>query len=116
MTITRIPVRTLPDIFYEDPEPVEDGMQQAIPLIDIVSLLRKHFADRSDVFVGGGGFVMYDERMATTASRPTATSPSMRTSRASKRWLTWYSQNRVALDIMALSPLSRRRSMARAVI
>ena len=70
MTITRIPVRTLPDIFYEDPEPVEDGMQQAIPLIDIVSLLRKHFADRSDVFVGGGGFVMYDEKNGNARVAP----------------------------------------------
>ena len=54
--------KTLPDIFYEDPEPVEDGMQQATPLIEIVSLLIKHYADRSDVYVGGGGFLMYDEK------------------------------------------------------
>ena len=25
-------VRTLPDIFYEEPEPVEDGMQQEPPI------------------------------------------------------------------------------------
>ena len=54
--------KTLPDIFYEDPEPVEDGMQQAIPLFGIVTLLHKHYADRSDVYVGGGGFLMYDEK------------------------------------------------------
>ena len=54
--------RTLPDIFYEEPEPVEDGMQQAIPLIGLVSLLHKYYADRPDVYVGGGGFVMYNEK------------------------------------------------------
>ena len=62
MATTQTPVKTLPDIFYEDPEPVEDGMQQAIPLFDIVTLLHKHYADRSDVYVSGGGFVMYDEQ------------------------------------------------------
>ena len=56
MATMQTPVETLPDIFYEDPEPVEDGMQQAIPLFDIVTLLHKHYADRSDVYVGGGGF------------------------------------------------------------
>ena len=62
MATIRIPPRTLPDIFYEDPEPVEDGMQQAIPLIEIVSLLHRYYADRPDVYVGGGGFVMYNEK------------------------------------------------------
>ena len=41
MAITQALVRTLLDIFYEDPEPVNDGMQQAIPLIELVSLLHK---------------------------------------------------------------------------
>ena len=62
MATTQTLVKTLPDIFYEDPEPVEDGMQQAIPLFGIVTLLHKHYADRSDVYVGGGGFLMYDEK------------------------------------------------------
>ena len=62
MATTQTLVRTLPDIFYEDPEPVEDGMQQAKPLIRVAYLLYEYFADRPDVYVGGGGFVMYDEK------------------------------------------------------
>ena len=70
MATTQTPVKTLPDIFYEDPEPVEDGMQQAIPLFDIVTLLHKHYADRSDVYVGGGGFLMYDQKDANKRIAP----------------------------------------------
>ena len=62
MATTQTLVRTLPDIFYEDPEPVEDGMQQAKPLIRVAYLLYEYFADRPDVYVGGGGFVMYNEK------------------------------------------------------
>ena len=62
MAITQTLVRTLPDIFYEDPEPVEDGMQQAKPLIRVAYLLYEYFADRPDVYIGGGGFVMYNEK------------------------------------------------------
>ena len=61
MATTQTLVRTLPDIFYEDPEPVEDGMQQAKPLIRVAYLLYEYFADRPDVYIGGGGFVMYNE-------------------------------------------------------
>ena len=61
MATTQTLDRTLPDIFYEDPEPVEDGMQQAKPLIRIAYLLYEYFADRPDVYIGGGGFVMYNE-------------------------------------------------------
>ena len=53
-------VRTLPDIFYEDPEPVEDGLQQAPHIHRIVHLLTQRYQDRPDVFVSGGGFVNYD--------------------------------------------------------
>ena len=62
MATTQTLVRTLPDIFYEDPEPVEDGMQQAKPLIRVAYLLYEYFADRPDVYIGGGGFVMYNEK------------------------------------------------------
>ena len=62
MATTQTFVRTLPDIFYEDPEPVEDGMQQAKPLIRVAYLLYEYFADRPDVYIGGGGFVMYNEK------------------------------------------------------
>ena len=53
-------VRTLPDIFYEEPEPVEDGMQQEPPIDRIGQLLRQRYADRPDVFISGGVFVSYD--------------------------------------------------------
>ena len=53
-------VRTLPDIFYEDPEPVEDGLQQASHIHRMVHLLTQRYQDRPDVFVSGGGFVNYD--------------------------------------------------------
>ena len=62
MATTQTPVKTLPDIFYEDPEPVEDHMLQEEPLTPLLNLLHKHYADRPDVFVSGGGFVMYDEQ------------------------------------------------------
>lgn len=74
MATTRIPPRTFPDVFYEDPEPVDDHMLQEVPLTSILNLLHKHYADRPDVFVSGGGFVMYDEYNGNPASRPTAIS------------------------------------------
>ena len=65
MSATRIitnawQVRTLPDVFYEEPEPVEDGMRQS-PFIDrIAHLLRERYEDLPDVFVSTGGYVSYD--------------------------------------------------------
>ena len=50
----------LPSIFYEDPEPVEDGMQQAPTIFRVVSMLMEHFKGKVDVFVSGGGFIFYD--------------------------------------------------------
>ena len=55
------PVTTaLPSIFYEDPEPVEDGMQQAPIIVDIAHMLTAHFKSESEVFVSAGGFIFYD--------------------------------------------------------
>ncbi len=53
-------VRTLPDIFYEEPEPVEDGMRQYFPIHRIAHLLSERYEDRSDVFISGGVFISYD--------------------------------------------------------
>ncbi len=53
-------VRTLPDIFYEEPEPVEDGMQQEAPIDRIGHLLRQRYEDQPDMFISGGVFVSYD--------------------------------------------------------
>ncbi len=52
--------KTLPDIFYEDPEPVEDGMQQAPIIVEIAYLLAAFFRSEPEVFVSAGGFIFYD--------------------------------------------------------
>ena len=49
--------KPLPPIFYEDPEPVEDGMLQYETILRIVEALMRRFPKD---FVKGGGFVMYD--------------------------------------------------------
>lgn len=59
MSATRIitnawEVRTLPDIFYEEKERVEDGMLQDVPLCRIARLLDERYEDRPDVFISGG--------------------------------------------------------------
>ena len=56
-----LPMTTpLPSIFYEDPEPVEDGMQQTPIIIRVISLLTDYFMGRPDAFVSAGGFIFYD--------------------------------------------------------
>lgn len=52
--------KILPDIFYEDPEPVEDHLQQYTALFRISKLLMERYGDLPDVFASGGGFVFYD--------------------------------------------------------
>lgn len=60
MAIVRIPPSDLPDIFYEEPEPEEDGMQKAMPLNHIRMMLYGYYDDRPDVFVGARGYIMYN--------------------------------------------------------
>ena len=65
MSATRIitnawQVRTLPDIFYEEKERVEDGMLQELPIERVTHLLRQRYEDRPDVFISGEVFVSYD--------------------------------------------------------
>ena len=56
-----LPVTTaLPSIFYEDPEPVEDGLQQAPIIMRVGSMLTEHFRGDPEVFVSTGGFIFYD--------------------------------------------------------
>ena len=52
--------KVLPDIFYEEPEPVEDGVLQELPLMRIINLLWELYKDRPDVFMSGMVFVSYD--------------------------------------------------------
>ena len=61
MTIPNATIeRVLPDIFYEDPEPVEDGMQQEITITTLAFMLRCWFSQRPDVFVSVGGFIFWN--------------------------------------------------------
>ena len=53
--------RKLPDIFYEEPERVEDGMEQDLSIQRISHLLFERYKDRSDVFCSGRVFISYDE-------------------------------------------------------
>ncbi|MXY45990.1 MAG: Uma2 family endonuclease [Chloroflexi bacterium] len=52
--------RTLPDIFYEEPERVEDGMEQDLSIRRISQLLFERYQDRPDVFMSGIVFISYD--------------------------------------------------------
>lgn len=61
MTIRRIYPSDLPDIFYEEPEPLEDGMRKAMPLNHIRLLLYKYYDERPDVLVADGySYIMYN--------------------------------------------------------
>ena len=50
----------LPDAFYDEPEPVEDGMAQRLPIDLLRHQLREAFENRPDVYVSGESFVFYD--------------------------------------------------------
>ncbi len=52
--------RTLPEIFYEEPEGREEGMLQERPIDIIKSSLWERYQDRDDVFISNGVFVSYD--------------------------------------------------------
>ena len=52
--------RTLPDIFYEEREPKEDGKQQEMALERLTLLLRQRFGDDPAVFMSGAVFISYD--------------------------------------------------------
>ena len=53
-------ITELPSIFFEEPEPVEDGMHQEPVINEVIYLIRDHFRDDTSVFVCGGGFIFYD--------------------------------------------------------
>ena len=52
--------RTLPDIFYEEPEPPEDALVQERAVHRIIHLLWELYEDRADVFISGAFYVAYD--------------------------------------------------------
>lgn len=53
-------VRTLPDIFYEEPGRVEDDVEQWPTVFRISGLLYERYQACPDVFVNGGAFISYD--------------------------------------------------------
>ena len=59
-TTSAITERALPDIFYEDPEPIEDGMLQEPTINLLVFMLRWWFSQRPNVFVSAGGFIFWN--------------------------------------------------------
>ena len=52
--------RTLPDIFYEDPERIEDDMEQWPTVFRISGLLYGRYRELPNVFIDGGGYIAYD--------------------------------------------------------
>lgn len=52
--------RTLPDVFYEEPERSEDDMDQWPTVFRISGLLYERYQGCPDVFVNGGAFISYD--------------------------------------------------------
>ena len=62
--------RTLPDIFYEEPEPVEDGMLQDLPMRYLIRLLDELYEGRDDVFMSGEVFISYDQRNGNARVAP----------------------------------------------
>lgn len=62
--------RTLPDIFYEEPEPAEDGMIQDLTIARLTNLLRQRYEDRDDAFMSGIVFVSYDRRNGNARVAP----------------------------------------------
>ena len=62
--------RTLPDIFYEEPEPVEDGMQQEFSIQTIKGCLWERYLGRSDIFVSNAIFISYDRTNGNARIQP----------------------------------------------
>ena len=62
--------RTLPDVFYEEPEPVEDGLLQELPIDHIKRLLWERYGERDDVFITNAVFIMYDRTNGNRRVQP----------------------------------------------
>ena len=58
-TPTVIADRTLPDIFYEEPEPIEDGLQQEDTIVSLMSMLKDWFRGKN-TFVAAAGFIFWN--------------------------------------------------------
>ncbi len=52
--------KTLPDIFYEEPQPPEDALVQERTVHRIIHLLWQHYESWSNVFISGMVYICYD--------------------------------------------------------
>ena len=62
--------RTLPDIFYEEPGPIEEGMRQEFTIDRIKWSLMERYQARDDVFVSNAIFLSYDRTNGNARVRP----------------------------------------------
>ena len=62
--------RTLPDIFYEEPGPIEEGMRQEHSIDIIKRCLSDWYQERPDVFVSNAVFLSYDQTNGNARVRP----------------------------------------------
>ena len=62
--------RTLPDIFYEEPGPIEEGMRQEFTIDRIKWSLRERYLEHEDVFVSNAVFLSYDMTNGNARVRP----------------------------------------------
>lgn len=62
--------RTLPDIFYEEPGPIEEGMRQEFTVDRIKWSLQVRYQARKDVFVSNAVFLSYDVNNGNARVRP----------------------------------------------
>ena len=62
--------RTLPDIFYEEPGPIEEGMRQEFTIDRIKWTLRERYQGSEDVFVSNAVFLSYDINNGNARVRP----------------------------------------------
>ena len=62
--------RTLPDIFYEEPGPIEEGMRQEFTIDRIKWSLRERYQAHDDVFVSNAVFLSYDINNGNARVRP----------------------------------------------
>ena len=62
--------RTLPDIFYEEPGPIEEGMRQEFTIDHIKWSLRERYQSHDDVFVSNAVFLSYDVNNGNARVRP----------------------------------------------
>ena len=62
--------RTLPDIFYEEPGPIEEGMRQEFTIDRIKWTFQGRYWNHDDVFISNAVFLYYDINNGNARVRP----------------------------------------------